>query len=134
MRNDCRTKHERPDRGIGEDQQIIHAHDGRIVSAANKLDERMVHAGEWFTDRDMSDRSRDAWIGRKPSEKLRELAKVMPDHWRDGEMIRDGTKRCFDYRNDTGHGTVEFRFEEDGSTIWERRSTKKTVPDRPRNV
>ena len=51
----------------------------------------------------------------------------MPDHWHDGEMLRDRTKKCFDYRSDIGHGTVEFRFEEDGSTIWERRSIKQTV-------
>lgn len=121
-------KDDRPDRGIDEDLQLIHAHDGRIVSIANTIDERMVHAGEWFTDRDMSDRSRDAWIERKPSEKLRKLAKVMPKDWRDGEMLRDRTKKCFDYRNNIGHGTVKFLFEEDGSTIWERRSIKKTVP------
>jgi hypothetical protein len=117
-------KDERPERGIPEDIAAIRAHDGLIISMANKLDERLIHPGEWFTDGDMSDRSRPAWIKRTPAQKLKELAQVMPSDWRDGEMLRDRTKKCFDYRNEIGHGTPEFRFTEDGSTIWERKSIR----------
>jgi len=120
-------KDERPERGIAEDLVVIRAHDGLIVSMANRLDERLIHPGEWFTDGDMSDRSRPEWIARKPGRKLQELVKVMPKDWRDGEMLRDRTKKCFDYRNDIGHGTPEFRFAEDGSTVWERKSMQGEV-------
>ncbi|MEY9850637.1 hypothetical protein ABH923_000315 [Leifsonia sp. EB41] len=121
-------KDERPNRGIGEDLALIRAHDGHIMSMANRLDERLIHPGEWFTDGDMSDRSRPAWIAMKPGEKLRALARVMPKDWRDGEMLRDRTKRCMDYRNVLGHGTPEFRFAGDGSTTWERKSMRGAEP------
>ena len=53
----------RPDRGIPDDQWVIQIHDGRIVSAANDIDDRMAQAGTWLLNRDLSDGFRSQWIG-----------------------------------------------------------------------
>ena len=42
-------------------------------------------------------------------------------------MLVDRTKKCFDYRNEIGHGSVSVSFADDGSVVWERKSSKKTV-------
>jgi len=117
----------RPERGIPEDQRAIRHHDGWIVSAANEIDDLMVQVGTWLTDRDLSGASRGQWIGWTQKQKREEITKLFPGAWRDGEMLVDRTKKCFDYRNEIGHGSLRFRFTEDGSVVWERKSSKRTT-------
>lgn len=117
----------RPERGILEDQQVIRHHDGWIVSAASEIDDLMGQVGTWLTDRDLAGTSREQWIRRSQAEKRKEITRLLPTAWRDGEMLVDRTKKCFDYRNDIGHGSVGFRFAEGGGVVWERKSSKQTV-------
>ncbi len=115
---------DRPDRGIAEDQQRIHSHDGRIISLANDIDDRMTQVGTWLADGDLSGTSREIWDRQFQKKKRASIAALFPTGWHEGELLISRTRDCFNYRNSIGHSTLGLRFIEDGVMVWERRSSR----------
>ncbi|HEY8700627.1 MAG TPA: hypothetical protein VIM08_06620 [Arthrobacter sp.] len=103
-------KDPRHDLGIPEDRATIFHHIGLILSQANLIDGRLIQLGSWLSDPAAANAHRGRWVKmNRAAEKRRAIASLLPTSWQHRSPIIEGIRRCFEYRNNFAHASLEFK-------------------------